>query len=407
MDSEESRVGQRPPQSSSLAQFGARYEYSDGRERLAGGHPSNERGVGREPTVLERFENVFGPVTKRKLFGLGVGVLLIIAIALAIYLSVKYNASSGDGSSDEDRSDVDTTSVIKSSNDPREYLTYSLSQNGLRVLLISDPECDKAGAALSVRTGSMSDPKEAQGLAHFLEHMLFMGSQKYPGENEYSKYMSQHGGLQNAYTAEDETNYFFAVNPDALQTGLDMFANFFVKPLLKKNSLEREMIAVDSEHNKNRQNDGWRVWQVYHELAGKESPFNHFGTGNVGTLNQTGIRDKLVDFFVQHYNPSNMRLVVLGKEPITALQTFANTSFSPIPIARKASDFAVLSPTSESSRDSSGNNTGDVADDITDGDTAFLDYFRPVLHQTGGNPAGSTYVSTKSVGQSKSLTLAW
>jgi nardilysin len=52
----------------------------------------------------------------------------------------------------------------------------------------------KAAAAVSVRVGSFSDPRDAQGLAHFLEHMLFMGSEKFPDENDYDDFLSSHGG---------------------------------------------------------------------------------------------------------------------------------------------------------------------------------------------------------------------
>ncbi len=67
--------------------------------------------------------------------------------------------------------------IIKSLGDKRDYKGFILN-NGLKVLLISDPETDKSAAALDVNIGSMSDPRDLQGLAHFLEHMLFMGTKK-------------------------------------------------------------------------------------------------------------------------------------------------------------------------------------------------------------------------------------
>lgn len=58
----------------------------------------------------------------------------------------------------------------------------------------------QAAAALAVGVGSFSDPQQLQGLAHYLEHMLFMGSEKYPDENEYDAFLNKHGGGSNAYT---------------------------------------------------------------------------------------------------------------------------------------------------------------------------------------------------------------
>lgn len=66
------------------------------------------------------------------------------------------------------------------------YLTLP---NELKVLLVHEPGCDKASAALDVNVGSFYDPEEIPGLAHFLEHLLFMGTEKYPDENDYSKVM--------------------------------------------------------------------------------------------------------------------------------------------------------------------------------------------------------------------------
>ena len=77
----------------------------------------------------------------------------------------------------------------------------------MRCLIISDPEADISAAALDVNVGSALDPKPLYGTAHFLEHMLFMGSEKYPSENEYAKYISDNGGCSNAWTSNTNTNY--------------------------------------------------------------------------------------------------------------------------------------------------------------------------------------------------------
>jgi insulysin len=116
-------------------------------------------------------------------------------------------------------------------------------------LLISDSDTDKSAAALDVHVGCSLDPKPLYGTAHFLEHMLFMGTEKYPSENEYSEYITNVGGMNNAYTSMTDTNYMFDSSNDGFQGALDRFAQFFIAPLLKEDSTEREMEAVDSEYN--------------------------------------------------------------------------------------------------------------------------------------------------------------
>lgn len=110
--------------------------------------------------------------------------------------------------------------IVKSESDKNQYRGLEL-KNGMKALLISDPSTDKAAAALNVQVGYMSDPWELPGLAHFCEHMLFLGTEKYPTENEYQKFLCQNAGSANAFTANDHTCYFFDVAPGKLQQALE------------------------------------------------------------------------------------------------------------------------------------------------------------------------------------------
>jgi len=120
--------------------------------------------------------------------------------------------------------------IITSDNDRRAYRYVELP-NQLRVLLISSPAIDKAAAALDVNVGSRQDPVDRQGLAHFLEHMLFLGTDKYPDADAYQDFISAHGGSHNAFTAFEHTNYFFDIDATQLEPALDRFSRFFVAPL--------------------------------------------------------------------------------------------------------------------------------------------------------------------------------
>ncbi len=139
--------------------------------------------------------------------------------------------------------------VIHSPRDTRDYRALKLP-NGIEALLISDPKADQAAAALSVGIGQFSDPENRPGLAHYLEHMLFLGTEAYPEADDFSKFIAQAGGFSNAYTADEETNYHFAVQPVHLSEGLKRFSQFFIKPLFDETYAGRELHAVDSEHQK-------------------------------------------------------------------------------------------------------------------------------------------------------------
>lgn len=71
--------------------------------------------------------------------------------------------------------------------------------------------------------GALNDYKDLPGIAHFLEHMLFMGSKKYPEENDYDEFLSEHAGDSNAFTDEETTNFHFEVGADFLAPALDRY----------------------------------------------------------------------------------------------------------------------------------------------------------------------------------------
>ena len=133
--------------------------------------------------------------------------------------------------------------VVKSESDLREY-RYIKLENKLSVLLISDPTTDQAAAAMSVGVGYFCDPENLPGIAHFCEHMLFLGTEKYPDENEYSSFLSSNGGYSNAYTSSEDTNYYFEINHPHLKGALKRFAQFFISPLFTEDGTARELEAA-------------------------------------------------------------------------------------------------------------------------------------------------------------------
>lgn len=216
--------------------------------------------------------------------------------------------------------------IDKSESDEREYKCFILP-NGLKVLLVYEENLTISSAALDVNVGSKHDG-EVLGLAHFLEHLLFMGTKKYPEENEYSTYLSDHGGSSNAFTCYEHTNYYFEVVSEYLEGALDRFSQFFISPLLNEDSIERERQAVDSEHNKNKELDVWRIDQLIKHLSNKEHPYNRFTTGNINTL-QVPI-EKVIDFYNENYSPEKMCLSVCSNQNISSLEKIVKKMFNQI-----------------------------------------------------------------------------
>lgn len=150
--------------------------------------------------------------------------------------------------------------TIKQSRLDTNKYRYIKLNNEMRCLLVQDLDTQKAAATLNVNVGSLSDPLGVNGLAHFCEHMLFLGTKKYPDENYYSKFLTAHNGSKNAATAEDNTYYYFSVKNDKFEETLDIFSQFFKEPLFTESATEREMNAVDSEFQKNVSNEARRLF---------------------------------------------------------------------------------------------------------------------------------------------------
>lgn len=219
--------------------------------------------------------------------------------------------------------------IKKSPADKKEYRILRL-QNDLTVLLIRDKEAHHSSASLSVNTGALQDPKEYKGLAHFLEHMLFKGSEKYPDEGLYSQFVSMNGGSVNAYTSLFETNYYFNIDKRAFYQALDIFAQFYKNPLLKPESVGQEVKAVHSEFEMNKTDEGRKIFMVKRALADKDSLFNKFTDGNLKTLNKKGVVLALKTFHDRNYSANQMALVISTPDDLDIMQYEVENIFTGI-----------------------------------------------------------------------------
>ncbi|GAA6021682.1 hypothetical protein JCM11491_001357 [Sporobolomyces phaffii] len=231
---------------------------------------------------------------------------------------------------------VFTGEIHQSPNDDKSYRLIMLD-NGLEALVISDPKADKASAAMDVKVGHLSDPEDLPGLAHFCEHLMFMGTEKYPKENDYTEFLTQHSGSSNAFTGMDQTCYFFDVAPSAFAPALDRFAQFFISPTFDPSCSEREANAVHSENSKNLQSDMWRLFQLDKSTSSRtEHAYWRFGTGNRETLwdapkrNGVDVRARLIDWCERHYSANLAKLVVLSKDSLDATTQLVVDQFAAV-----------------------------------------------------------------------------
>lgn len=222
-------------------------------------------------------------------------------------------------------------SIFKSPNDHRQY-RYLVLDNALRVLLVADADASQAAAAMAVEVGHFDDPIDRPGMAHFLEHMLFLGTDKYPDSGEYHAFINQHGGSNNAWTGTEHTNFFFTINADVFADSLDRFSQFFIAPKFDLDLVDRERQAIESEFSLKLKDDIRRTYQVLKETVNPLHPFAKFSVGNLTTLagEQEEIRQELLDFYQHHYSANLMTLCLVAPLTLVELETLARHYFSPV-----------------------------------------------------------------------------
>lgn len=256
------------------------------------------------------------------------------------------------GGSAEERGDQE---VKRSPSDDRFYRYLSLD-NGLRVLLISDPNTDKSAASMNVNVGSFHNPEDREGLAHFLEHMLFLGTDKYPEAGAYQKFIGEHGGQHNAYTSMEDTNYFFDVEAKHFSAALDRFSRFFIAPRFDKAYVDRERNAVESEFRLKLKDDSRREWEVFSEQLDPRHPLSTFSVGNLETLadrENDPVRSDLLAFYRHYYTAERMTLVVLGRESLGQLESVVRRLFSDVPDPTEPADTAPVMDSIKANEDKS------------------------------------------------------
>ncbi|KAL7479898.1 hypothetical protein ACHAW6_005617 [Cyclotella cf. meneghiniana] len=270
-----------------------------------------------------------------------------------------------DSESDDSIDESSDSNETQNDDDDSEAADDKSENNGLR----------KAATALSVNVGSYHDPPHLQGLSHFLEHMLFLGTETFPGDNVYDAFLSQHGGDDNAYTDMECTLYHYCIPQDGsdgeknVWKALEMFASFFTCPLLGGEQAERELKAVESEFELNKTDDDNRMSQVMCYTCGMDGdapimgkvysekretdkpfhPFAKFAWGNEVSLKAEpeskgiDVMKELRDYYHTHYYAKNMRLVVMAGYELDEIQNRVLRYFSSVP-----SDPRLPSPTYDS-----------------------------------------------------------
>lgn len=164
------------------------------------------------------------------------------------------------------------------------------------------------------------------------EHMIFMGSEKYPRENEFDTYMQKAGGFDNADTDFEETSFYFETRDEYLDGALDRFSYFFKSPLCRKDTMTREREAVESEFQSKRVAEDIRREQLISSYGVPGHPMTTFAWGNLKTLKDNidddSLRAKTYEFYMRHYSAHRMYLCIQSRRSLDKLQELVLSHFA-------------------------------------------------------------------------------
>jgi zinc protease len=232
-------------------------------------------------------------------------------------------------------------------------------QNGLRVLLFPDPTKTNVTVNITYMVGSRHEDYGETGMAHLLEHLLFMGSKNHPN---IKKELQDHGTRPNGSTSFDRTNYFetFQATDENLKWALEMEADRMVNSFIAKKDLDSEMTVVRNEFE-NGENDPLGVLQQ--RVLSAAFLWHNYGHSPIGArsdIERVPI-ERLQAFYRHFYQPDNALLVVAGKIDEAKTLALVHQYYSPIPKPARQLRFTYTAePTQDGERSVTLRRVGDI-----------------------------------------------
>ncbi|OGE31443.1 hypothetical protein A3C59_02270 [Candidatus Daviesbacteria bacterium RIFCSPHIGHO2_02_FULL_36_13] len=187
-------------------------------------------------------------------------------------------------------------------------------KNGLTLITVNLPHLDSVTTLVAVGAGSRYETKSTNGISHFLEHMFFKGSRKYPTAEIISNLVDGIGAVNNAFTYKEYTAYWIKSSSKHIELASDLLSSMIKDSLLSEEEIEREKGVIIEELRMYRDNPQRYVWELYEQLQFGDQPLGWDIGGDEKTITSFH-RDDFVKYIDSLYSPENMVLVYAGKLP--------------------------------------------------------------------------------------------
>jgi predicted Zn-dependent peptidase len=198
----------------------------------------------------------------------------------------------------------------------------STLKNGLRVVTTSIPTSQAASVSVFIGVGSRAETHRVNGVSHYLEHMLFKGTDRRPDAIQIAEAIEGAGGVLNAYTAKELTCYWNQVPYDMLPVAMDVVSDMVLHSLLEEGEIERERTVVQQEIRRSHDQPGAWAGELLSQAVYGDQPIGWSIAGSLETV-QGLTRDDMVKHIAEWYTPQNSVLSVAGNVTHDAVMELA------------------------------------------------------------------------------------
>ena len=190
------------------------------------------------------------------------------------------------------------------------YKKTTLS-NGLRILTIPIANTKTVTVLVLVATGSKYETKEINGISHFLEHMVFKGTEKRPTAFDIAEPLDRIGSQYNAFTSQEYTGYYVKADAIHLDLVLNIITDITLNPKFDQNEINKERGAIIEENNMHNDDSMWKVHELWSDLLYGDQPAGWGIGGKKEVINRLK-KDNFIKYHESQYVASNIVLVVSG-----------------------------------------------------------------------------------------------
>ena len=209
----------------------------------------------------------------------------------------------------------------------------SVLDNGLRVITIPMPSLESVTVSVWVKTGSRNENSKNNGVSHFLEHMFFKGTTNRPTVKQIAEEIDQIGGVQNAGTSKEYTEYYIKCRADKIETAFDLLSDMTLNSLLDAKEIEREKGTIIEEIRMYEDTPMMNIGEVFEGLIYSGNTLGMDIAGTEKTVSEMKRQDFL-DYRSSFYTPENMIITVAGGTIPEKVLSLSQKYFSGMPNAK-------------------------------------------------------------------------